>query len=235
MGTGPRYNLPACRRAADITYQAFRIIPRYIVAGMSERQLAWRLGRVLANSGSQQRAFSVIAAFGSSAAEPHHVPTNRCLRRGDMIKLDAGAVYQQMRGDVTRTYFFGSSPSSKFRQRYQAVLQAQQLAFTYYRAGNNGQQIDAIARQYLKQRKFHHLFIHSLGHGVGRAIHQPPFLTPRSKGRRLLQVGDIVTNEPGVYEPGWGGVRIEDMVEITAGLPRWLGQAPRQLRQITLG
>ena len=234
MGVGKRYNLPACRRAAAITYAAFRSLPQYIVVGMTERQLAWRMGRLLASFGSQQRAFPVIAAFGEQAAQLHHVPTSRRLKVGDMIKVDAGGVYHHMRGDVTRTFFFGKPPAI-FVRRYLAVLEAQQRAFTYMWAGHTGQVVDAMAREYLRQRGLHRLFRHGLGHGVGRAIHQPPFLTPKQKGRRRLQVGDIVTNEPGVYQVGWGGIRIEDMVEITRRGPRWLGQAPRQLRQITLG
>lgn len=233
MGSGPRYNLRACRKAATITYRAFQQLPQYITVGITERQLAWRMGQLLAAAGSEQRAFPVIAAFGEQAAEPHHKPTSRRLRAGDMIKVDAGGVYQQMRGDVTRSYFFGK-PTSLFRERYQHVYRAQQLAFKAIKAGVTGASVDAVARTYLRQHHLDKLFIHSLGHGVGRAIHQPPFLTPSRKGKRLLAVGDVVTDEPGVYQAGWGGIRLEDMVEITNHGPRWLGQAPRQLYQITL-
>jgi len=238
MATGSnkaqRYQLPALRRAASITYQAFRTIPQYFVVGISERQLAWRMGRLLQHYGSEARAFPVIVAFGEQAAEPHHVPTlHRRLQRGDIIKVDAGAIYHTMRGDVTRTWFFGN-PTKKFIQRYQAVYTAQQKAFPYFTAGRSGQEVDAVARNYLRSQHLHQLFIHSLGHGVGRAIHQPPFMTPSRKGKRLIQLGEVITNEPGVYEAGWGGIRIEDMLEITAAGPRWLGEAPRQLRQIVL-
>jgi len=200
---------------------------------MTERQLAWRMGRLLEKYGSQQLAFPVIAAFGEQAAEPHHKANSRKLQRGDIIKVDAGAVYKKMRGDVTRTWFYGT-PSAKFKSRYLAVYIAQQKAFINMKAGQSGTKIDAVARDYFRQQKMDRFFIHSLGHGVGRAIHQPPFLTPRRKGQRWLQVGEVVTNEPGVYEPGWGGIRIEDMVEITARGPKWLGQAPRRYEQIVL-
>jgi Xaa-Pro aminopeptidase len=225
--------LPAIRRAAAITYTAFRALPKYIVLGMTERQLAWRMGRLLEQFGSQRRAFPVIAAFGAQAAQPHHKANARPLRVGDMIKVDAGAVYRQMRGDVTRTWFFGTPPAL-FVRRYRAVYAAQQKAFSHFRAGYSGTSIDAVARKYLRQQHLGKFFIHSLGHGVGRAIHQPPFLTPRPKGQRVLRVGEVVTNEPGVYEPDWGGIRIEDMVEITARGPKWLGQAPRRLQEIVL-
>lgn len=233
MGSGERYNLPAIRRAARMTYIAFTQLSRYICLGMTERQLAWRMGRLLQAEGSQKRAFPVIAAFGEQAAEPHHIPGDRRLRVGDMIKVDAGAVYHDMRGDVTRTWFYGQ-PTALFRTRYQAVYTAQQLAFKAIRAGQTGAAVDLVARHYLRKQKLAHLFIHSLGHGVGRAIHQPPFLTPRHKGQRILQVGEVVTDEPGVYERGWGGIRIEDMVEITHQGPRWLGEAPREFRQIVI-
>ncbi|MDP3970876.1 MAG: M24 family metallopeptidase [bacterium] len=217
-----RYNLPAIRKAAKITHAAFRDISKYIVLGINERQLAWRMGRLLQKYGSEKRAFPVIAAFGPSAAEPHHVPTSRRLKDGQMIKIDAGAVYNDMRGDITRTFFFGK-PTTKFLNRYNAVLTAQKRSFKYMKAGVSGKKIDSIARNYLKKKNYHKLFIHGLGHGVGRAIHQPPSLTPSKRGERVLQVGEVVTNEPGIYEKGWGGIRIEDMVEITSSEPRWLG------------
>ncbi len=233
MGSGKRYSLKDCRKAAQLTYAAFKLLPRYIEAGMTERQLAWRMGRLLEQFGSQQRAFPVIAAFGSSAATPHHVPTSRRLKLGDMIKVDAGGVSNQMRGDVTRSYFFGK-PTALFTKRFNAVLKAQQLAFKQIKPGASGNQIDAAARNYLKSQKLHTHFVHSLGHGVGRAIHQPPFLTPNRKGRRLLQVGEVVTDEPGVYEPGWGGIRLEDMVEVTAKGGKWLGKPVGSIKEIIL-
>lgn len=228
-----RYNLVACRKVATITYQAFREISQYIELNMTERQLAWRMRQLLYKYGSERQAFPVIVAFGEQAAEPHHKPTARKLKLGDIIKIDAGGIYHNMRGDVTRTYFFGE-PDQKFRERYQAVYQAQLKAFKVYQAGKTGQEIDVVARNYLRSKALNTLFIHSLGHGVGRAIHQPPFLTPSKKGRRILQVGEVVTNEPGVYESGWGGIRIEDMIEITAAGPKWLGEAPKKLKEIIL-
>lgn len=233
MTSGIRYNLSACRRAAGITYAAFTKVSSYIVLGMTERQLAWRMGQLLRAAGSVKLAFPVIAAFGSNAAEPHHKCTSRRLKIGEMIKLDAGAVYQDMRGDVTRTFFLGK-PTAVFHQRFNAVLKAQQLAFKKIKPGVSGNEVDAAARNYLRRQHLQGYFIHSLGHGVGRAIHQPPFLTPKHQGRRLLQVGEVVTDEPGVYEPGWGGIRLEDMVEITRTGGRWLGETIKSIQQIIL-
>ncbi|MFA6474801.1 MAG: M24 family metallopeptidase [Patescibacteria group bacterium] len=233
MGSGPSYNLPACRKVARITYRAFRFLPRYIVIGITEKQLAWRMGRLLTEAYSEQRAFPVIAAFGSSAAEPHHKPTSRRLQLGDMVKVDAGGVYQHMRGDVTRTYFMGA-PTSLFRTRFYAVLQAQRLAFKKIKPGVTGNVVDQVARQYLQSQHLDKLFIHGLGHGVGRAIHQPPFLSPSRRGRRLLQIGDVITDEPGVYEPGWGGIRLEDMVEVTKAGGKWLGEPVRGIDEIII-
>ena len=225
----------AIHKSADITYAAFRDIRHYIVAGMRERQLAWRMGRLLEKYGSQKHAFPVIVAFGEQAAEPHHVPGARQLRSGDMIKIDAGAVWHTMRGDVTRTYYFGNTPPRKFVQRYEAVYGAQQAAFPFFRAGKTGQEIDTVARAYLRNCRLHRLFIHSLGHGVGRAIHQPPWISSSARrGNRPLRIGEVITNEPGVYEPGWGGIRLEDMLEVTPRGPKWLGTAPKQLKQIII-
>ena len=242
MGNGllvdtTRYNLPAIRVAADITYAAFRAIPEYITHGINERQLAWRMGRLLQSGGSHKRAFPVIVAFGENAAEPHHVPTSRKLQFGDIVKIDAGAVYDNMRGDVTRTYLYHRSktvPSVKFKRRYQAVLAAQHKAMPFFTAGTIGSDIDKVARQYLRSKKMHTLFIHSLGHGVGRAIHQPPWITPSRRGNRPLRVGEVVTNEPGIYQVGWGGIRIEDMVEITRSGPKVMGDASSQYEDILI-
>ncbi len=227
------YDLAACRKVAQITYAAFAQLPQYIVAGVTERQLAWRMGRLLQEAGSQQRAFPVIAAFGSSAAEPHHKCTDRVLKVGELVKVDAGGVFKQMRGDVTRTYHLGK-PTALFTERFNAVVKAQQLAFKQMLPGNSGNQVDAAARDYLRSLNLHKLFIHSLGHGVGRAIHQPPFMTPSAKGRRLIQKGEVITDEPGVYEAGWGGIRLEDMVEITANGAKWLGEPVKSIREIIL-
>lgn len=233
MGSGPSYNLPACRTAARLTYAAFAKLPRYIVSGMTEHQLAWRMGKLLREQGSVKRAFPVIAAFGAHAAEPHHRCTNRRLKVEEMIKVDAGAVYHDMRGDVTRTYWLGK-PTALFIQRFKAVLKAQQVAFKKIKPGVSGNAVDAAARNYLRRKHLHVHFIHSLGHGVGRAIHQPPFLTATRKGRRLLRVGEVVTDEPGIYEAGWGGIRLEDMVEITRTGGKWLGEPVRSIKEIII-
>lgn len=227
------YNLPACRQAANTTYAAFREITYWIRLGIRERQLAWRMGRILEDHGSEKLAFPVIVAFGENAAQPHHVPTARALCIGDMIKIDAGGVVKSMRGDVTRTYFFGK-PTQKFIKRYQAVYTAQHKALSHFKPGNTGQHIDAVARNYLQSQRLGKLFMHSLGHGVGRAIHQAPWITPGKRGKNSLKIGQIVTNEPGIYEKGWGGIRIEDMLEITAKGATLLGEASSKLSDIIL-
>ncbi len=233
MGTGPRYNLPAIRKAATITYAAFCDIKEFIKPGMTERQLAWRMSRLLSKHGSEKTAFPVIVAFGKSAANMHHKPGKNKLKPGDMIKIDAGAVYKTMRGDVTRTFFLGT-PDKKFIKRYQAVLKAQITALPFYKPNQVGISIDAKARNYFKKQRLGKYFIHSLGHGVGRAIHQAPWITPTKKGNCIIQAGQVITLEPGLYETGWGGIRIEDMVEVTKTKSKILGKAPKNLKDIII-
>lgn len=199
---------------------------------MTERQIARLVGALLRDEGAEKLAFPTIAALTENAAEPHHKPTDRVARAGDLLVLDMGGVYNGMRADMTRTLFFGK-PRPVFVQWYNAVLQAQMRAYRGVRAGRTGESIDRIAREYLRSQALSRYFIHSLGHGVGRAIHQPPWLSPR-KGSTILRVGDAVTIEPGVYLVGTGGVRIEDTCWVLQYGARWLVPMQRHISRMVI-
>lgn len=220
------------QRSAEINVRAYFKVKKLLRVGMTERQIAQLVKQILLDEGAEKLAFPTIAALTSNAAEPHHVPSDRKARVGDLLVLDMGGVFNDMRSDMTRTLFFGK-PKPLFRTWYTAVLEAQKRAYRGVRAGRTGKSIDCIARKYLQSQKLDTYFIHSLGHGVGRAIHQPPWVSSR-KGTNILRSGDAITVEPGVYVVGRGGVRIEDTCEVLDHGSRWLVPMQRHISRMIL-
>lgn len=212
--------------------RAFQKVKRMLRLGMSERQIARLVGNVLRSEGAEKLAFPVIAALGKNAATPHHVPTSRRARRGDLLVLDMGCVVRGMRSDMTRTLFFGEV-RLQHRVWYDLVLEAQERGFRAVRADRTGKEVDAVAREFLNSKGFGKYFIHSLGHGVGRAIHQRPWISPH-KGNTKLRVGDVITIEPGIYLKGRGGVRIEDMCVVESRRAQWLTPMSRHIAKMIL-
>lgn len=220
------------QRTAEVTVEAFRVMKRLLRVGMSERQIARLAGRVLRDCGAERLAFPVIAALTSNASTPHHVATGRRARVGDLLVLDMGSVVGGMRADMTRTFFFGR-PRPRFVEVYQHVFEAQQRGYHGVRAGRSGTSVDAISRQYLHSVGLGKYFIHGLGHGLGRAIHQRPWLSPR-KGANVLRAGQVITIEPGVYITGELGMRVEDACEVLADGARWLVPTQRHISRMIL-
>jgi Xaa-Pro aminopeptidase len=213
-------------RAQAITDDCFDRITAKLSEGMTEREVALEMELTMRQGGADGLAFDSIVAFGENAAEPHHHPTDRALQQGDVIKLDFGALYRGYHADMTRTVAFGE-PSEELRAIHALVKAAQQAGIDAVRAGVAGGEPDAAARKVIADAGRGDAFTHSLGHGVGLEIHEGPTL--RSKGDDELPVGAIVTVEPGVYLPGLGGVRIEDMVEVTADGCRPMPRSTRDL------
>ena len=168
-------------------------------------------------------------AFGESAAEPHHEPGHRVLEEGDAIKLDIGALVDGYHTDMTRTIAFGQ-PTAELQKVHDIVRQAQQAAIDVVRAGMTGVEVDAAARSVITEAGYGSGFVHGLGHGVGLEIHEQPWLgTTRTNE---LPAGSVVTIEPGVYLPGIGGVRIEDMVEVRDDGCAVVGVSTRELIEL---
>lgn len=224
--------LKSMREACRVSRSAFFFLRRTLLPGVTEKQVANSLRAFFRARGYDRFAFRFIVAFGESAAEPHHWPTGRMLRRGNMAKIDFGVKVRGMCSDITRTFFLGR-PSKRQKKVYTAVLKAQEKVLQRLKAGMTGREADAIARNYLRSRGFDKHFIHSLGHGLGHAIHEPPWLSPK-KGNRPLRVGEVVTVEPGIYLPKWGGVRIEDMVVVGKTRSRVLSNLPKRLPEIII-
>jgi Xaa-Pro aminopeptidase len=221
--------LEALRRAQAVTDEAFEELLDVIEVGTSEQQLAAKLEAVLRRDGAQGLAFDPIVAFGESAAEPHHAPSHRLLEEGDVITLDFGARWDGYHADMTRTVAFGS-PAAELRKIHDVVREAQQAGIDAVRAGVRTGEVDAAARGVIADAGYGDRFTHGLGHGVGLEIHEAPWLRP--EGDDELPVGAVVTIEPGVYVPGLGGVRVEDMVEVTDGGCRVLGTSTRELIEL---
>lgn len=218
--------------ATQMTVDVFHRVKERIEIGMTEKQIARLVKEMLIERGAEKLAFPVIAALTENAAEPHHVPTERRARQGDLLVLDMGGVYNGKRADMTRTLFFGK-PKALFAGWYTDVLEAQKRAYRAVRAGRHGTEIDGVARRYLHERGVGDLFIHSLGHGLGAAIHQVPWVGPRKKGRDV-RAGDVITIEPGVYQEGVGGIRIEDACEVLEGGRRWLVPQQRHISRMIM-
>lgn len=221
--------LDMLRRAQAATDQAFDDILEFLAVGQSERQVALELERLLRRDGADGLAFDPIVAFGASAAEPHHEPTNVLLEESDIIKMDFGARWNGYHADFTRTVAFGA-PAAELAKIHDVVRQAQQAGIDAVRAGTTGAQVDAAARAVIDDAGYGARFSHGLGHGVGLEIHEGPRL---GKGfENVLPAKAVVTVEPGIYVPGLGGVRIEDMVEVTADGGRVVGTSTRDLIEL---
>jgi Xaa-Pro aminopeptidase len=198
--------------AQSIADDAFEVISAKLMTGVTERETALELDVTMRRLGAEALAFDTIVAFGESAAEPHHHPTVRALRPGDVVKMDFGCVVDGYHSDMTRTVAFGE-PTSRLRDVYELVRLAQRAGVEAVRQGATGAEVDHASRAVIEDAGFGDAFTHGLGHGVGLEIHEGPSLRPA--GDDVLPVGAVVTVEPGVYLEGLGGVRIEDMVEVT--------------------
>lgn len=218
--------LAALERAQAATDEAFDAVVRRLRDGMSERELAFELEAEMRRAGAEGPAFDTIVAFGESAAEPHHEPTGRTLSPGDVVKMDFGARVDGYHADMTRTVAFGQPPD-RLRDLHFLVRSAQQAGIDAVRVGATGAEVDAAARSVIEDAGLGESFPHGLGHGVGLEIHEGPRL--RRGSEDVLPAGAVVTVEPGVYLPGVGGVRIEDMVEVRVDGGRPLPRSGRDL------
>ncbi len=194
--------------------------------GRTEREIARELETAMLDAGAEDRSFESIVAFGSAAAEPHHDPGDRPLERGDVVKLDFGALAGGYHSDMTRTVAFGE-PDGRLREIHEVVAAAQRAGVEAVRPGATTTEVDGAARSVIADAGFGDAFPHGLGHGVGLEIHEEPFL--RWHSGEELTAGMVVTIEPGIYIPGLGGVRIEDMVEVTTGGPRPIPRSTKEL------
>jgi Xaa-Pro aminopeptidase len=204
--------LELLRKAFEITSEAFERVAPTIQAGQTEWEVAWKIHQAFVELGSDGPAFPTIVAAGTHAARPHHEPGERVIQEGEPIVIDMGARYHGYCADLTRTVWVGE-PDEKLREIYPIVAAAVEEAIERIQPGMTGAQMDAAARDYIEARGYGEAFNHSLGHGVGVRVHEGPSATKESED--VLAPGHVITVEPGIYLPEWGGVRVEDVVLIT--------------------
>jgi Xaa-Pro aminopeptidase len=197
--------------------------------GMTERQVAIDLELGMRRRGAEAVAFDSIVAFGEQSAEPHHHPGERQLRRGDLIKLDFGAKVDGYCSDMTRTVVLGSA-SERQREVYEVVRAAQAAGLSALRPGVSGATIDRACREVIGRAGLGDAFSHPTGHGVGLEVHEAPRVRVGSNGR--ISTGTPVTVEPGVYLPGFGGVRIEDLAVVRPDGHEVLTTATKELLEL---
>lgn len=217
------------REAARIATSALaETLPR-IAAGLTELEVAGLLEKALRDAGSEELPFATIVASGPRSALPHARCTSRVVEQDELLLLDFGATYRGYCADVTRTVVVGRADDRQ-REVYGIVQEANASASGAVRAGMRGRDADAVARSYIERRGHGEAFGHSLGHGLGLEVHEAPRLARTADA--VLAPGSVVTIEPGIYIPGWGGVRIEDDVHLTADRAEVLTHFPRELLEV---
>jgi len=216
-------------QAAALTDKGFEYIVSRIEPGRTEREIGLDLEVFLRSNGSEGVAFAPIVASGPNSARPHATVSDRQVGRGDFVKLDFGARVDGMCSDMTRTLVVGPA-SDRQREIHDAVLAANQAAIAAVRPGMSGRDLDAVARDLLDARGMGDLFGHGLGHGVGIDVHEMPAVNRRNQ--ESIPKGAVITIEPGVYEEGLGGVRIEDLLVVDSDGARVLSSAPRHLIEL---
>lgn len=212
--------------AVDLTDRAFAHIVDRLRPGMTEREIAWDLEVFLRTHGSDGLAFEAIVASGPNSALPHAHPTDRPVQSGEPILFDFGARVDHYCADFSRTVCLGDPPA-KLVAVFALVQHAQQAALDGIHSGQPATQADALARNVIRDAGHEAHFGHGLGHGLGLFVHESPRLHWQSEDE--LRTGMVVTVEPGVYVPGWGGVRLEDVVVVQDHGAAILTQSPKRL------
>ncbi len=206
------------KQAVKITSACHRYIAKTIKVGLTEKQIVWLIEKYIREHDGDGLAFPPVVAVGPNAAVPHHQPGKTKVRKGTMLLLDFGALYQGYHGDMTRTIFVGQ-PTPKFERIYKAVVEAQlkgvkfiqnELRIKNYELRKFEKQLDKVVRDSLAGQSLDQYFTHGTGHGVGLQIHEAPSFHQKRVTGVKLQNGMVFTIEPGVYIKGWGGVRYEN-------------------------
>ncbi|HUN65367.1 MAG TPA: aminopeptidase P family protein [Bacteroidota bacterium] len=213
-------------RAAAISDRVFREILGILRPGLKELDVAAELTYRQKTHGAEADAFEAIVASGERGAMPHGRASVKKLKRGELITLDFGCIVGGYHSDLTRTVALGAPPAEA-RKIYAIVLEAQQAAIARASNGVKAKEVDAAARTIIRNHGYEKFFRHSLGHGIGLQIHEQPRISMLSKA--TLEPGNVVTIEPGIYLPGFGGVRIEDDIVIRKGAAEILNHSSKDL------
>lgn len=225
-----KQEIECIKKAAMIADQAFTRLTKNLQVGMSEIEVAALLEYYMRTLGSEKLAFETIVASGENSSKPHAKPGVRNLSTGDFVTIDFGAVCQGYHSDITRTVVMGKA-SNRQREIYQIVLTAQLKALDKVKTGITAAEVDFAAREEIIQAGYGQFFGHSTGHGVGLQIHEEPRIAAGNINV-VLQENMVITVEPGIYLPGFGGVRIEDLIVVTKNGKDILTATEKQLLEI---
>lgn len=218
--------LQVMQEAADLADRTFKHIIGVLSTGMKETDVALEMEVFMRSHGATSSSFDTIVASGERSALPHGVASDRIIGTDEFVKLDFGAYYNGYCSDLTRTVVIGK-PSAKHKEIYDIVLEAQLHALANIRPGMTGLEADALCRDIITKYGYGDNFGHGTGHGLGMEIHEAPRLSKLSD--TILTPGMTVTVEPGIYVPGFGGVRIEDDIVITESGIKILTSSPKEL------
>lgn len=217
------------KKAQNITDRAFEHILNFIKVGMREKEVALELECFMKKEGSEGLSFDTIVASGKRSSLPHGKASEKVIEKGDFVTIDFGCKVAGYCSDMTRTIVMGKA-DDKQKEIYNIVLEAQENAIKNIKAGITSKEADFFARSVIGEKGYGQYFSHSLGHGVGLEVHEAPSLS--FKKEEILKEGSIVTVEPGIYIPDFGGVRIEDMVLLKEDGVINLTKAPKHLIEL---
>lgn len=220
------HELEAIRKACEIASRAYSAVLEAVSEGIREYELAAELCYRMQRLGASAPAFEPIVGFGPNSALPHHVSGASPLKRGDVVLVDYGAKFSRYNSDITRTFFFGP-PGKELRRMYEVVLEANRLGLEALEAGSTSAEVHRRVASYIDSTEFKGRFVHSTGHGLGLAVHDGGRL--HSSEQLTIEEGMVFTVEPGVYVPGLGGVRIEDVAVAKRGGREVLTTATKEL------
>jgi Xaa-Pro aminopeptidase len=210
--------------AVTLADSAINYFIHIVKPGMTEIEIAWKTEKYLREKGSQTLPFNVIVASGPNSSQPHANATNRKIQLGEPILIDLGAKIQSYVSDISRTIILGD-PDDTFKRVYEIVLKAQQSAIEGISSGMSGKQADSLARKIIEDSGYGDRFGHSLGHGLGLSVHEEPYLRQNYKKKLVNKM--VITIEPGIYIPGWGGIRLEDTAILENGKIKVLSHAEK--------
>jgi len=221
--------LASLRTAIEIASDAFLHILGQLKEGALEKEIAFEMEWFMKRQGAEALGFDIIIASGKRSALPHGKASGKRIEKGDFILIDFGLGFQGYHSDQTRTVVCGN-PSSEQQKIYRIVLEAHDRAIERVRPGIPIHEVDAAARDHIRNQGYGEYFGHGTGHGIGLAVHEDPVVNSENKG--FIQEGMVFTIEPGIYLPDWGGVRIEDMVLVTPQGAEVLTYLPSELKVI---
>ena len=218
--------IESIKKAASISDKVFQKVLEIVRPDIRELEISAEISFYHKSYGAEKDAFETIVASGPRGALPHGIASDRKIRKGDFVTLDFGCVYHGYCCDITRTVAVGK-PAKKLREIYSIVHDTQMRAIEAAKSGMLAKDLDAVARNSIARSGYGKYFGHSLGHGIGLQVHEPPRISWLSSYE--LQAGNVITIEPGIYLPGIGGVRIEDDIVVTNGTCTVLNKAPKEL------